>query len=51
MNFTLSSRLVIEEAMLTDMSAGNSRPIKEYMSYVSVPVKNGSNNAGFGRSQ
>lgn len=32
-NFTLSSRLVIEEAVLTDMSTGNSKPIKEYVFY------------------
>jgi hypothetical protein len=33
MSFTLSSRLVIEEAVLTDMSTGDSKPIKEYGSY------------------
>jgi hypothetical protein len=33
LNFTLSSRLVIEEAVLTDMSTGSSKPIKEYVSY------------------
>lgn len=32
-NFTLSSRLVIEEAVLTDMSTGNSKRIKEYVPY------------------
>lgn len=28
-SFTFSSRLVIEEVVLTDMSTGNSKPIKE----------------------
>jgi hypothetical protein len=32
-NFTLGSQLVVEEAALTDMSKGNSKPIKEYVSY------------------
>jgi hypothetical protein len=31
LNFTLSSRLVIEAAVLTDMSTGNSKPVKEYV--------------------
>jgi hypothetical protein len=30
-NFTLSSRLVIEAAVLTDVSTGSSKPIKEYV--------------------
>jgi hypothetical protein len=32
-NFTLGSRLVIEEAGLADVSSGDAKPIKEYVSY------------------